>query len=435
MTWSQIIIVYFFIIKSKQLKCERLGVMNKKITQNYVPLYFLSSLGNGGLAVSFFMYLMFMVKHPDTPIPTFNHVYGVLRSGNVISVLLVVVALIGILYFAYKHVKMLVWNLQEYGKFKETEEYLKLKSSNNEVTLMAIPLTYAMLVNVIFIIGAVFVPGLWNYVEYLFPFATIAFIAIGVYGLKLFLVYFSRLIIKGDFNFIENNSLSQLLASFTFAMIGVGLASPGSMSHNLVVSVIGILGAILFSALSILLLLINLILGLKSILKHGISKENAPSLWIVIPIMTLLGITFVRVTSGIYHNMLHSNPTPVLMFVVLSFLVSLQIIVGLIGYVVLNKTDYFKEYVKGEKKSVGSFALICPGVATFVLGMFFIHWGMVKTNIIGLFSPVYFALLLPFILTQLKTIHVLYKINRKLFCKIENCFSKDDREIESINTI
>lgn len=137
-----------------------------------------------------------------------------------------------------------------------------------------------------------------------------------------------------------------------------------------------------------------------------------------------------RVTSGIYHNLLHSNPPPVLMFVVLSIFISLQIIIGLIGYVVLNKTGYFKEYVKGEKKSVGSFALICPGVAAF----FFVHWGLVKTNIIGLFSPGYFAVLLPLIFIQLKTIHVLYKINRKLICRGENCFSKEDRRINSIKT-
>lgn len=405
---------------------RRVVTMNKKFTQKYNPLYFLSSLGNGGLAVSFFMYLMFMIKHPDTPIPTFKHVYGVLKGGDTISVLLVGIALFGILYFSFKHIKLLVWNLQEYGRFKKSEEYEKLKTSNAEVTLMAVPLTLAMTVNVFFIIGAVFVPGVWTYVEYLFPFALLAFAIIGVYGLKIFSEYFSRLIIKGDFDFINNNNLSQLLASFTFTMIGVGLAAPGAMSHNLAVSVIGIFGAIFFSTVSILLLIIKLVLGFKSIFKQGISRESAPSLWIVIPIMTLLGITFVRITSGVYHNLLHSNPPPVLMFIVLSIFVSLQGIVGLIGYLVLNKTRYFKDYISGNGKSVGSYALICPGVAAFVLGMFFIHWGLVKTNIIGLFSPAYFVVLLPLVIIQFKSIDVLSRINKKLICRNGNCFSKEN---------
>ena len=33
----------------------------------YSPLYFLASLGAGGLAVTFFMYLMFWVPHPGQP--------------------------------------------------------------------------------------------------------------------------------------------------------------------------------------------------------------------------------------------------------------------------------------------------------------------------------------------------------------------------------
>lgn len=410
--------------------------MKKKFTQKYNPLYFLSSLGNGGLAVSFFMYLMFMIKHPDTPIPTFKHVYGVLKSGDIVSATLVGIALLGILYFTFKHIRLLVWNLQEYSNFKKTDEYSKLKTSNAEVTLMAVPLTLGMTVNVSFIIGALFVPGLWSYVEYLFPFSLLAYGIIGVYGLKIFSEYFSRIIIRGDFDFANNNNLSQLIASFAFTMVGVGLAAPGAMSHNIVVSVIGIVGAIFFSMVSILLLSIHLVLGFKSIFKQGISKEGAPSIWIVIPIMTLLGITFVRVTSGVYHNLLHSNPPPILMFIVLSIFASLQAIVGLIGYAVLNKTGYFKQYVSGSETSIGSYSLICPGVAAFVLGMFFVHWGLVKTNIIGLFSPVYFVLLLPLVLIQIKSIHVLYKINKKLICKGADCFSEDNgaKQIKSLHS-
>lgn len=396
-----------------------MNVSNNK----YSPLYFLSSLGNGGLAVSFFMYLMFMVKHPQTPIPVFEDVYKVLNGGNIAAALLVGLSLIGIIYFSYKHIELLFWNLREFNRFKQTEDYPKLKASNSEVTLMALPLTYAMSVNVLFILGALFVPGLWTYVEYLFPISLAAFLAIGIYGLKIFSEYFSRLIITGDFDFINNNNLSQLLASFAFIMVGVGFASPGAMSHNVAVSVLGILGAVLFSTLSVLLLLIKLVLGFKSIFKHGISKENAPSLWIVIPILTLLGITFVRVTSGIYHNLLHKAPSPVFIFIVLSLFISLQMIFGLIGYVVMKKKGYFQEFVSGDKKSEVSFTLICPGVAAFVLGMFFVHWGLVKTDIIPIFSLGYYAVILPLVFIQFKTIAVLMKISRKLVCKGEGCFT------------
>jgi len=43
--------------------------MHNKV--EYGPKYFLSALGAGGLAVTFFMYLQFLTKH-DTPMATFD---------------------------------------------------------------------------------------------------------------------------------------------------------------------------------------------------------------------------------------------------------------------------------------------------------------------------------------------------------------------------
>jgi hypothetical protein len=57
------------------------------------------------------------------------------------------------------------------------------------ITLMAIPLTFAMTINVCFVLGALFVPGLWDIVEYLFPFALIGFATVGYYAIKIFMVY------------------------------------------------------------------------------------------------------------------------------------------------------------------------------------------------------------------------------------------------------
>ncbi|WP_062199662.1 hypothetical protein [Massilibacterium senegalense] len=68
----------------------------------------------------------------------------------------------------------------------------------------------------------------------------------------------------------------------------------------------------------------------------GISKEAGPSLWIMIPIITLLGITFVRMYSGISHIFLYIQLSPFLMYFVLGSFVSLQIIFGLVGFNILR---------------------------------------------------------------------------------------------------
>lgn len=389
--------------------------MRKHLGEHYHPLYFLASLGSGGLSVSFYMYLMFMVKHPGRPMANFEHILPVLTGGHLVRAVLTALVLVAILFFGLKHYQLLMWNMSEYRKFRETASYLKLRSSNGEVSLMAIPLTLAMSVNVAFILGGAFIPKLWEVVEYFFPVALVAFAAIGIYALMIFKDYFTRFIIYGDLDFVTNNNLSHMLTIFAFSMIAVGFAAPAAMSSTQAVSVIGLLLAIFFASLAVLLMVLKMVLGFKSIFKQGIDKGGSPSLWIGIPILTLLGITFVRLYNGINHHMLRvEDPSALPLFLVLAVFVSIQVLFGLVGYTVLKKIGYFNEMVHGEGKSPGSFALICPGVAFMVLGMFFIHWGFVKNGLVSQFSTVYFVLLVPFVYVQWKTIRTLLKLNRKL---------------------
>lgn len=380
----------------------------------YGPLYFLSSLGNGGLAVSFFIYLLFMIPHPQKPIPTFEDVVKALGNGSLWSQTLIVLSLAFILYFGFRHLLLLVWNVKRLNAFKMTAAYEQLKKSNAEVALMAVPLTLGMTINVLFVWGALFVPGLWGVVEYVFPFSILAFLAVGIYSIKIFMAYFSRFVLHGSLNFDENNHLSHMLTVFAFTMIGVGFAAPAAMSHTVATSVIAMLFSLFFVSAALVLSLVKMILGFKSILKRGLSKTASPSLWILIPIMTLAGITFVRLYSGASHNLLHSKPSPVLMMFVLAVLVSIQILFGLLGYNVMKRNGYFADYVRGSQSDSGSFSLICPGVAFFVLGMFFLHWGLVQTKVVEQFSWVYFLLLLPFVAIQFKTIQILFILSRKL---------------------
>ena len=138
--------------------------MTTKELKNFSPQWFLKALGNGGLAVSFFMYLMFMIEHQG-PMPVFSDVYRELTLFNMKS-LLVGLDIIIILYFTIRFLYELQVQLSRFKAFKKTSEYQKLKGSNNEISLMTIPLTLAMGINVLFIFGAVYIPNLWNIVEY-----------------------------------------------------------------------------------------------------------------------------------------------------------------------------------------------------------------------------------------------------------------------------
>ena len=381
------------------------------LREKFSPMCFLSALGAGGLGVSFFMYLMFLVPHPNSPMATYDFIMPALLKGDWLS-FVTSFSLVFIIAFTFLHFKLLFWNTKQFLLYKKSKAYEELLSSNSQITLMILPLTYAMTINVCFILGAVFVPGLWGVVEYLFPFALLGFVVVGFFALKIFFEYFSRLLIKGDFDFSKNNNLSQMISIFSLSMIAVGFAAPGAMSHNLVVNSIGIFGALFFASLSLLLIFIKFTIGFKSMFEQGLNLEAAPSIWIVIPILTLLGITFIRISFGLEHN----YDTPLnksSLFVFTSIIVSLQIIFGILGYMLMKKMGYFEKYIESTNKSSISFALICPGVAFFVFGMFFVNFGLAYNGIILKYSIAYFVLMLPFIYIQIKTIIYFFKLYKK----------------------
>lgn len=383
------------------------------LREKFTPICFLSSLGAGGLSVSFFMYLMFMIPHKGIPMTTFEFFYPALVKGDWLSFVSALSA-IAILVFAYFHFTLLVWNIKQFNLYKKTPAYTQMRSSNAEVTLMAIPLTLSMSINVCFVLGALFVPKLWSVVEYLFPLAIMGFGIAGYYALQLFIRYFSRLIIKGDFDFASNNNLSQMISIFTFSMIAVGFAAPGAMSQYLAVNAIGIFAAIFFSMIALLLLFIKLIFGFNTILKQGISKEASPTLWIMIPILTLLGITYIRISFGLDHHFDQKLVSSSL-FTFTSAILSLEVIFGIIGYKVMKEIGYFEEFVESENRSPVSFALICPGVALMVFGMFFIHFGLHANGVVEKNSLVYFIVMLPFVFIQYKTVRYFFKLKKKFF--------------------
>lgn len=388
-------------------------MLRTHLAERYSPLYFLASLGAGGLAVSFFMYPFFMIRHPDNPMLTFDHAWPLLTGDNLVASGLLVLDMAVIAFLAFLHFRLLAWNLREYALFKRTTAYRDFCVSNAEISLMTIPLTLAMSVNVVFVLGALFVPNLWSVVEWLFPGAILAFLAIGIYAMRILVSYFARVLSEGGIDFASNNSLAPMIAIFALAMISVGLAAPAAMSHVRGIQAISILLSLFFFSVAILLFVIKLVAGFQAMMEHGIDGQASPSLWIVVPIVTLLGITWIRLSHGLSHGFEVPN-SPASLFVIAAVLLSVQILFGLIGWAVMRRLGYFRDYVFGDKGNAGTFALICPGVAIFVFGFFFITVGLVNTGLVAHLSPLYFVLLAPLAAVQLVTLFGLFLLKRKI---------------------
>ncbi|MCW8842387.1 MAG: hypothetical protein OQK00_03120, partial [Rhodobacteraceae bacterium] len=136
----------------------------KRPADTYSPLYFLASLGAGGLTVTFFMFLFFWVPHPNQPVPIFEDIWAAFSQGDMPLQVAIVIAWIGIAVFTFLNVKLLLWNFSALSAFRQTDAYTALRNSNAETTLLAGPLAAAMTINAMFIVGMAFVPRLWTVV-------------------------------------------------------------------------------------------------------------------------------------------------------------------------------------------------------------------------------------------------------------------------------
>jgi hypothetical protein len=102
------------------------------------------------------------------------------------------------------------------------------------------------------------------------------------------------------------------------------------------------------------------------------------------------------------------------LFVLTSAVPALQIQFGVTGYAVMQPMGYFRDFLRGDKKHTGSYALVCPGVAFFVFGMFFLAFGLQETGLVERFTLPYFAVLAPLVYVQLKTVMTMLALNSRL---------------------
>ncbi len=383
-------------------------MFRKNLKEHYVPMYHLGALGSGGLAISFFLYLNFLLPH-ESGIISFDQLWPVVSAMTSMKAFWISVCLFIVFALAAIHIALIIWNTREFSLYKKTEAYAKLRNSSAEISLMVVPLTQAMTVNVLFVSSSLLVPGLWDYIEYLFPLAMLAFVAIGIYALRILGDYFVRMLLHKGYSFEQNNSLAPMVSIFALSMIAVGLAAPAAMSHVREIIALSIALSSFFATSAALLMVVMLVIGFHTMLTHGIRVEAAPSLWLMIPITTLLGITFMRTSHGM-GEALGGHVSSAETYAVLMAIFAVQLVFGLIGYAVMKRLDYFKDFIHGDKVHATTYALVCPGVAFPVFGLFVVKFGLLGNTLISMWTPAMYLFLLPFLLLQLKTLQVLLKL-------------------------
>ena len=378
------------------------------------PLYVLASVGAGGLSVTFFMYLMHWVPHPGRTVPVFEDITAALGRGEPALTAAITVALLGIAIFGALNLSLLVWNLRKMRGFRASATGQALANSNAQTQMMALPLALAMSINGGFILGLVFVPGLWSVIEYLFPLAMVAFLAVGWLAFRQLGGFIARVTAPGGFDCARNNSFAQMLPAFALAMTGVGLAAPAALSANGTVAGISLIVSSFFLIAAAVIVLVGLVLGLRSILENGVAAEQAPTLMMIVPITTILGILMLRQAHGLEASFgLPMEGAEKMML--LTRLMSVEVLFALFGLTVLATTGYVRRFLTGDAISPGNYALVCPPVAMSVLTQFWINAGLVGAGLIEKFGTAYWALTAIAIVLQALAIALLVFLHRRHF--------------------
>ncbi|WP_138466789.1 hypothetical protein [Poseidonocella sp. HB161398] len=363
-----------------------------RAADRYSPLYFLASLGAGGLAVTFFMYLMFWVPHPGQPVPVFEDLAQVLATGPAWLRAATVIAASGIALLAVANLWLLFWNLARYRRFAAAPGFAAFRASNAETQILAMPLAIAMSVNAGFILGLVFVPGLWRVVEYLFPAALLAFGLTGWLALAQAGRFLRRVLTRpGSFDIEANGSFAQMMPAFAFAMVAVGFSAAAAMSQVPLTVGAALVGSTFFAMAAAIWAGAAAVIALPAMLRNGVAPESAPTLMVVIPILTVLGIMMIRQDHGL-HATFDGHVAKVETLMMLSKILSAQILAGMAGLAVLRAQGYGARFLWGGTPSAGAFALICPGVALSVMLQFWIGKGLVATGLVARFSPAFWGL-------------------------------------------
>ena len=379
------------------------------------PLYFLASLGAGGLAVTFFMFLLFWVPHPGQPVPVFEDILAAFLSSGPLLKAAIVIAITGIAAGAFLNIKLLIWNLTRLAAFRRADAYGKLMNSNGETQLLAMPLAMAMSVNVGFILGLVFVPGLWGVVEYMFPMAMIAFALISYLAFRSIGGFLGRVLSEGGvFDVTVNNSFAQLLPAFAVSMTAVGMAAPAAMSSvPLTVGISMILSTVL-GTIAGLYALVAAIIAFNSMLHHGTAKESAPTVMVIVPILTVLGIMTMRQEHGL-HTTFEAHGGIADNLLLTTTILAIQLVFVALGLVILKRQKYADAYLRGRGNSAGAYALVCPGVALSVMLHFWINKGLVGAGLIAKFGLAYWSLSSLAIASQVAMIILVLILNRRHF--------------------
>lgn len=358
--------------------------MIKTLTEKFNPLLFLASLGAGGIAVSAFIFIQ----------------YGGLFSGQGLATLadvtqtpLTISLEIIMVIFSIIHMVLSVLFFISYAQWKKTEAYQTLLNDPlSHSSLMAPIVSLAMSMNIVIAVIRYFSEMMSSHFQDLFLPAFIAYVLLWLWGVSTSIKLMKKsLTVEFDTTKIHFGWLLQPFALSMIMVTGSGFAAlaknTDTISYNtdiaamsaFLVTIIGTMTAFLF------------VTKMVTIFQNHFHRDDVldnhfkPTYLIVIPILTLFGISAYRLGHYLNH-VFHAPILFTLAKLIVFALFAFQVWYFAFGLSMMR--GYWKGYLL-KNFHISQWGLVCPFVAFVALGLFFANSFFLNTYFISFLMAVF----------------------------------------------
>lgn len=342
--------------------------MLKKIKNKFNPLLFLSSLGAGGIAVSGFILIQ----------------YGGLFEGKGLAILAevpqtpLVLALEAIMIvFGFIHLVLTIMFLAGHFNWKKTKAYKEYKENPLVNSGLITPLlSLAMSMNVVIAVVRYFSDAMSSNFQTMMAPAFIVFVILWI-ATVLTSISLLKKSFTNSFD-VDKIHFGWLLQPFALTMVsvtGAGFAAlaknTAAIGYNADIAGMAAFLVLISGGMAVFLTLVKMF----SIFKKHLHRDGAledqfmPTYLIVIPILTLLGITVFRLGHYAEH-IFHEPLLFVFAKIIMLGLYAFQLWYFVFGLFMLK--GYWNGYL-AKKFHVSQWGLICPFVALTALSGFVFH--------------------------------------------------------------
>lgn len=362
--------------------------------KKFSPMMYLIALGAGGIAVSGFAFLNYTVSHGKGLI-TYAQLHA--QNFSFLNQSLYIFVEIYMIVFTVIHLVLTGFLLVQLLKWKKSNEYKELLANPIANSSLLIPyVSWFMTFNVILGVVRYFMPILSDNLQNIMLGGLLAWIALWLMMMKLEINILSASFInKFDFSKLNFGWLMQPFALGMATVTGTGIAA---LAVNPSIAHTAAFVSMISFTMSVFLLLVNSV----SLFKNYFLAEKLPdtrllpSILVVIPILTVLGISLFRY-GHYFERQFGAHMGPYFAIVtILTF--AFQTWYLFFGLTLLKKylvQDFRKEY------HVSQWGLVCPLVAYAVMGSFVFASFFASTvllsvivSIILFFVFIYFYLLI-----------------------------------------